>query len=286
MEKIITIPNKLNIDEASYQFLAKLQYDIYACGEDSIILDFNKCRFTAPAFTAYYGALVAMAQKWKKSIRIRASGNPEVMRYFKRSGLYDYFSDTTVSHVNQNSVPFAKVSLDDWTIMNYIDKIIELAPITLSDACRGSLFKNIYEIFNNATDHSKSSCGVFACGHWMPNKNQLIFSVCDTGTGIPRLVKQQNPDMASIDAVKWALQRGNSTKQLTDGAPRGLGMADLKDFTELNDGALIIFSNDVYYNCSKGGKGVSLPYDIVGTLITVVITADYEHIYLLKEEQS
>lgn len=120
----------------------------------------------------------------------------------------------------------------------------------------------------------------------MPYKRKLIFSVCDTGTGIPRLVKQQHSGITSIEAINWALTRGNSTKQLTDGVPRGLGMADLKKFTGLNNGALIIFSNDVYYNCSKENEKIQLPYDIIGTLITLIITADDEHIYILKEEQS
>lgn len=286
MEKIITIPNKLNINEYSYKFLAKTQYDIYACNESDIILDFQDCQFIAPAFTAYFGVLMEMAKKWGKSVNIRSPHSLKVMNYFKNSGFYNYYSGNKYNYANPNSIPFTKVNLDDCNLINYIDNILDLAPITLSPDCRDSLFKNIYEIFNNATDHSNSSCGVFACGHWMPNKNQLIFSVCDTGTGIPRLVKQQNSNMTSIDAIKWALQRGNSTKQMTDGAPRGLGMADLKDFTELNNGSLIIFSNDVYYNHSKNREEIRLPYDVLGTLITVIITADREHIYTLKEEQS
>lgn len=286
MEKIITVPTRLNIDTSSYHFLAKLQYDIYACHETSIILSFDNCIFTHAAFTAYFGALKTVAQKWGKDVSIFSENNSKILNYFKKSGLYEYYSMTTDSYTNQNAIPFNKVNLDDRNIINYIDNIINLAPIKLSDACRDLLFKNVYEIFSNATEHSKSSCGVFACGHWMPNKKKLIFSVCDTGTGIPRLVKQQYSSITSIEAINWALQRGNSTKQLTDGVPRGLGMADLKDFTGLNNGALIIFSNDVYYNCSKENEKIQLPYDIVGTLITLIITADDEHIYILKEEQS
>lgn len=286
MDKIIHIPNKLNIDKASYQFLAKLQYDIYTSNESFIILDFNGCQFTAPAFTAYFGALVALTRKWNKNIHFRSKQNTKITEYFINSGLYDYFTESKSSHINQNAIPFTKVNLDDDNLINYIDNILKLAPITLSAACQDSLFKNIYEIFNNAIEHSDSSCGVFSCGHWMPNKRQLIFSVCDTGSGIPNRVKQREPDITSINAIKWALKRGNSTKQLTDGVPRGLGMADLKDFTKLNQGSLIIFSNDVYYNCSKSESGIQLQYDIVGTLITVVITADDEHIYILKEEHS
>ena len=37
MEKIITMPSTLNIDEEAYRFLGKLQYDIYFCKEKDII---------------------------------------------------------------------------------------------------------------------------------------------------------------------------------------------------------------------------------------------------------
>lgn len=61
---------------------------------------------------------------------------------------------------------------------------------------------------------------------------------------------------------------------------------DLKDFIKLNNGDLNIFTNDIYYNCSTEETTTSLRYDILGTLITLTITADYNHVYILKEERS
>lgn len=285
MEKIITMPYTLNINEDAYQFLGKLQYDIYSCVENSVILDFSQCIFSHTAFTAYFGALRALSQKWGKSVTFNTvEGN--VRKYFLKSGLYDYFAPSNVNHINGNSIPFAKVNLDDESLVNYIGNILDLAPITLSAKCSDLLFKNIYEIFTNAVEHSNSHYGVFACGHWMPQKKKLVFSVCDTGIGIPRLIKQKNPNFSSIQALDWALKSGNSTKQLSDGVPRGLGLSDLKAFIKLNNGSLNIFTNDVYYNCSTNETTASLRYDILGTLITITITADYNHIYILKEERS
>ncbi len=283
----ILIPNKLNIDADSYLFLAKLQYDIFSCKDTDIDLNFSECRFSHPAFTAYFGTLISIGKRWNKKVRLVAGQNNRIWDYFLKSGIYDYYFNKKTGHINQNSIPFTQISLEEDVLMQYIDdNILRLAPIVLSPACRKMLFKNIYEIFINAIEHSRSENGVFSCGHWMPNKRQLIFSVCDTGTGIPRLVKRQHPDISSVDAIHWALQRGNSTAQLNSGVPRGLGLADLKDFTELNKGSLIIFSNNVYYNCSDNGVKVPMRYEIVGTLITIIITADDEHIYILKEERT
>lgn len=285
MEKIITVPPTLNINEDAYQFLGKLQYDVYSCKENVVILDFCQCKFSHAAFTAYFGALKSLAQKWGKNVVFYTADN-NVRRYFLDSGLYDHFSQSTETHNNKNSIPFTKVNLDDESLVDYIGNILDLAPITLSEKCRDLLFKNIYEIFSNAVEHSHSKYGVFACGHWMPQKKKLVFSVCDTGTGIPRTIKQKNASLSSAQALDWALKRGNSTKQLSDGVPRGLGLSDLKDFIQLNNGDLNIFTNDVYYKCSDTEATTSLRYDILGTLITLTITADYNHVYILREERS
>ena len=284
MEKIIQVPSTLNITEDSYRFLSKLQFILYKSPESHIVLDFDSCRFTHAAFTAYFGGLRLLCQHWGKSLIFKASPNGRIQTYFKRSGLYDFFTSSNSKHTNSNSIPFAQVRLDDDSIINYIDNILYLAPIRLSDDCRALLFKNIYEIFNNAIEHSQALCGVYSCGHWMPTQKQLIFSVYDTGLGIPRRIKRVKPDLSSSEAMNWALKLGTSTLQLSNGVPRGLGLYDLKQFISLNNGALNILSNDVYYSYTGSEQTTALGYDILGTLITITITADYDHIYILRKE--
>ena len=106
----------------------------------------------------------------------------------------------------------------------------------------------------------------------------------DTGIGIPSLVKEEiNENMSSHDAINWALQRGNSTKQLIHGIPRGLGLSDLYDFIRLNDGALNIFTNDIYFEYKKGNTSYELlSFPIIGTFIGITIKADYNHIYTTR----
>lgn len=173
MDKIITMPPALNINKDAYQFLGKLQYDIYSCEEPSIVLDFTPCTFSDAAFTAYFGALRSLAQKWEKNVKFKTTAG-NLQRYFLNSGLYDHFTSSTIKHANKNSIPFTQVNLDDDSLVDYIGNILDLAPITLSEKCRDSLFKNIYEIFTNAVEHSNSQFGVFACGHWMPTKKSLF----------------------------------------------------------------------------------------------------------------
>lgn len=286
MEKTFKIPKYLNLQWDSFEYLAELQHNILISNYNKVILDFSECEYTNAAFTAFIGALGDICENKKIRFLIRSKKQSKVNQYFKRSGLYNYIVDDEIKYINENAIPFSKITLDDEFIIEYIDRILSLAPIKISSDCKRLLFRNIYEIFNNSIDHSEAKMGVFSCGHWMPVKKELVFSIYDTGKGIPKLIKSKiDNTFSSSQALKWALVRGNSTKQLNDGTPRGLGLSDLIDFIKLNHGSIQIMSNDILYE-NKDGEVVIKPLlnSIVGTLISIKIVADYEHIYILQNK--
>lgn len=282
MQKIIKMPRILsNNVYNTYNYLAKLQNIIIDCPEDEIILDFSSCPFSHAIFTAFIGSLSVWAMRFRKSITYRFKRGSQLSSYFKHSGLYNFITGDTVDYTNGNTIPFRKVHMDDSEIIDYIDNILKLAPVKLSGNAEEILFKNIYEIFNNSVDHANANNGVYACGHWMPNKKELVFSVYDTGIGIPARIKTQiNRDFTSKDALEWALIKGNSTKQLDDGTPRGVGLSDLKNFIYLNKGAFNIVSNDIYYSYNQEDTYIYLDRPIIGTMISFIIRNDEEHIYI------
>jgi hypothetical protein len=260
-------------------FLSKVQNSIIDANESHIILDMSNCNFLHAIFTSYLGSMAYIGRFFGKSITYRTNRGSKLNAYLKDSGLYNHFIANADTGKNPNAIPFSSISLDEDFIIDYIGNILDLAPISLTDQAHEVLFKNIYEIFNNAVDHARSSMGVFACGHWMPTKKHLAFSVYDTGIGIPSLVKEKiNTISSSEEALQWALGRGNSTKQLMLGTPRGLGLSDLHSFIKLNDGALNIFSNDIYYQYRRNEIIQSIPSHSIGTLIGITIIADYDHI--------
>lgn len=230
---------------------------------------------------AFIGALKPLCKGSKKQLNYKFDKTSKLYQYFKRSGLYEYLYKTDTSYINDNAIPFSEIHMDEDSIIEYINRILELAPIELSSNAESYVFKNIYEIFSNSSDHSNATHGVFSCGHWMPNKKCLVFSVYDTGIGIPALIKSKiDSNLNSSDALKWALKTGNSTKQLCNGTPRGLGLSDLLEFIGLNEGSLYILSNDIYYSYENGYETFrTVSYPIIGTMISFVIIADYNHIY-------
>lgn len=275
---------ELNNDIESFRVLSKLQYDTLACESDEVIWDFSDCSFSHAVFTSFIGAMTDICADNGKIIKYRMDVTKQLYIYFKKSGLYDYLmNNDSKENTNQNALPFWKVAKDEKELMDYIDTIINLSKIRIDDEARQVLFRNIYEIFVNAKDHSNERCGVFSCGHWMPRSKYLVFSLYDTGIGIPDLVKNKvDGSMSDIDALKWAMVSGNSTRQFELGVPRGLGLADLKKFVSLNNGRLTILSGGVFYDFNRNREEIldKFQYKTIGTLVCVTIDQDKEHIYV------
>ena len=280
MPKYITASNK------TYNILADLQYDIICCPENTIILSFEDCKFCYPLYTAFIGALSIIAITHQKRLIYRTAEGTKLHNYIMTSGLYTFITKDGEDHTNKNSIPFTEINMEEGSVIEYIDNILQLAPIRLAEKANEVLFNNIYELLNNASEHSKATKGVYACGNWMPKRKELVFSVYDTGIGIPALVKEKIDDtLSSRDAILWSLARGNSTKQLIENTPRGIGLPLFKNFIEVNQGYFSIVSNDICYIYNNREKFYSLNHPIVGTIISFVIRSDTEHIYTVKQKQ-
>ena len=104
------------------------------------------------------------------------------------------------------------------------------------------------------------------------NKNEFYFSGYDKGIGIPQSVRNYMKDnsISSIEAIKWALEKGNST--LEKDFTRGIGFSLLEDFRKACKGKITIISEDVIYeSTSKGPNVKKLTNKVPGTLFTFKI---------------
>ena len=285
----INIKKRVNQNYADFDYFSKIHKSVIETDDDNIVFNFENCKFMHAGYTAWFGGTIMICDSLGKNVNVQTKENSEIDRYLKKSGLHEYINKLSESYVNKNAIRFKHIENmngDDLEIMDYIDHILDLAPIELTDKARQTLFTNIYEIFNNACDHSESKLGLFSCGHWMPKKDELVVSIYDAGQGIPKVIRNKIKNIDdNVEALKWSLGPGNSTKQLDDGTPRGIGLSRLLRLIMLNRGALSIISDDVIFMYgNKSNKCCINRFPIKGTLVTINIVADRESLYCLKEE--
>ena len=288
--KSFDIPLRLNLDFDGYKYMSDLFSYINICRDDHITLNFSNVKYFDAGFVAFLGGMYDYFKSCGKCIQLNFPSDTRASKYFFDSGLLTYINQTGVGvPSNKNAIPFCNFKRVDDNVTNvYTNKFVDLAPITLSSRAKEHISSNIIELFTNAIDHSESPLGCYACGHWMPQHDTLVFSIYDLGVGIPNKIKGIFQNYSSEAAIKWAFGLGNSTIQLENNVPRGLGLYYLKDFICKNEGSLRILSNDIYYEYKGGGgseffKMIDAP--IHGTLITVKVLPDSFNVYCLKGEQ-
>ncbi len=182
------------------------------------------------------------------------------------------------------AIPIRRISVS--TMNAYINDALNF----FSQYCRGKdttiLDLGISEIINNVNDHARSAYGAYIFSQYYKATNQIKFAISDLGMGIPRTVndflQSQNQTLLSnIDALKWAVQLGKTTK--SQSYNKGFGLDNIiSNLREI--GTLEIYSNDVCCQLRKNGnlRFCSNPIaDFIGTLIEVNV--DINDLELLDE---
>jgi hypothetical protein len=165
--------------------------------------------------------------------------------------------------------------------------------VNLSTALKAEIVSKIFEIFMNAYGHGTSiqvlsQLGVYSCGQYDRKEKTLCLSVLDFGPGIISNVMKYNDQIKSdMDAMRWALVKGNSTEtdSVKENMPRGLGFDLLSEFVKLNKGEMRIYSNKVSAKIIDGSNFIvsETEYHLPGTLVSIKINCDNRH-YRFKSE--
>lgn len=166
-------------------------------------------------------------------------------------------------------------------------KIVTGIPAKLSERLHEDMVSRIGEIFNNASDHSQAKD--VAVSRYSKPRKKYCFVCYDTGIGIPQNVRnflsQKNNELSDADAIRWALQPGNTT---TDIAPRGQGLSLLRSFAEVNRGTIRICTGNILYTYDCNGVQPFERFDelenkFYGTLFEMDIKA-FDGMYKYKGE--
>lgn len=219
----------------------------------NILLNFSQCDFLRPNAVAFIGGLARQIESrggnvifdWESFTNEKVLNNLK-KNHFARSFLY------TVNWEIGNTIPYREdKSLNEDSIMEYLtDEWIGRGWMKVSNELKNVIVGRLWEIYCNAFEHAESKSGVFSCGQYFPNVNQLILSVVDFGHGIATNVRNffntdpRASQMKADQCLRWAFKSGNTTRP--NGMARGIGLDVLKNFFKSNSGKLEVYSNEGY----------------------------------------
>jgi anti-sigma regulatory factor (Ser/Thr protein kinase) len=210
---------------------------------------------------------------------------PAVEQILLKNDFFTYYGKKREVDVNHTTIRFQKLKPADGKYFKayVIEELIGRTELPhMSDALKEKIVETIYEIFVNAKIHSETQ-NIYACGQFFPKKNEIEFTIVDTGIGFKNKINQRFGRLLSAkDAIAWAVEDKNTTKENISG---GIGLALLKEFIGVNNGKMQIVSNDGFYQYSK--KSIlsrQFTGQFPGTVVNLQFRTDDSNNYALKNE--
>lgn len=259
-----------------------------------VTIDFSKCHFLRPNAIAFLGGLSRFLELNNRRIIIDINSirNMKVKETLAKTGFISNFTSPQQIYA-EDAIPYREDLINDVEgIMDYLTySWIGKGWVHVSPRLRDAIAGNMWEIYNNAFEHSYTPNGLFSCGHYYKKQNELILTLIDFGKGISQNVKEffinnfgdrYNKFLTNGKALQWALSNGTTTS--TSDIARGLGLNLLKEFIQLNNGRLEIYANEDYA-CISSDKETftSIKAYFQGTIIHITLICD-ECLYKFSDE--
>jgi hypothetical protein len=277
------------INDDIYDFLKLFRiWDIIKDVRSRVIFDFSKCNFLRQNAVAFLGGVARYLQAQGTEVEFMFNSLGDWIKMnLRQNGFISAFDDSDNGPWRGNSIPYLEVNDEEYVRPYLEDKWLGRGWVNISDELKHAIVGKVYEIYANAFEHSKSPVGVFSCGQYFKNLNELKLTVIDFGVGIPHNVRGYlNKDIDAVEAIAWAFKDGNSTR-IDDDYAGGLGLGLLKNFIEVNDGKMEVFSHDGYCLINKDGQHLSTVEGYFeGTIINITLRCDEAFYCLNYAEES
>lgn len=216
---------------------------------DTIYLDFYHLNWFDANLSALFGSILAKLNK-ENNLKFSTDLNflKEHFDVLFRNGFLR--SDQKVDDEQQSTVSLKSFNPDDKDgFIDYIenDLLNHRGMPTFSDLEKDGIIDSLIEVFCNIQIHSKSKEPFYACGQYYPKQGFLAFSMVDLGVGfLPAIEEKTNGTInTSYDAIKWALERRNTTKR---DSPGGLGLYNLNSYFAKTNGNFQIITGDTFWS--------------------------------------
>jgi len=286
--QIIYIPT-LNDGEDDFRQLFEIWSQTNDYFED-VLFDLSRCKFLRPNAVAFLGGLARLIESRVGTVVFdwTTLRNDWVKNTLSQNGFAGSFGSFS-SGWSGHSIPYREDRFRDAnSIVDYLENYwLGRGWVHVSPRLRDAIIGHVWEIYNNAFEHSGSEIGVFSCGQHFYTQNELILSVVDFGQGIPAKVRtflSSDPradQLTAAGCLRWAFQRGSTTKA---DEPGGLGLDLLKEFVRINQGKLEVYSNEGYAMINKDGEQYeNTDISFEGTVVHITLRCD-EKLYRFRDE--
>ena len=282
------IPIKLFTDLTGYSFISSLYHSVSGQEDKELIVDFSSCQKIDGNLAAALGAVLDKLLHEGYSIRLSTPIKKRVRQAFSRNHFFRAWEVKTNTEDRENYIDYKKFkSNDSESFKRYVDEgLIHKQKFPKhSQLAADKIIESIYEIYANATMHGRTEY-VYSCGEYKEETHILEMTIVDCGVTIPMnvnnfLALHSQPPLSDCDTIKWAFVEGHTTKNI----PGGLGLAILKDFIQLNNGAIQVISGRGMIEI-RGPKVEQFLIDIgfPGTIVNMRFNFDDEKKYIMANE--
>ncbi|MBD2726694.1 ATP-binding protein [Nostoc sp. FACHB-892] len=279
--QIPTVNDNLDDFDSLFQLWQKVNQD---CSE--VIFDFSKCWFLRPNAVAFLGGLIRLIESQGRKVTFQQHTLHKKVKINLQQNGFMYAFCQDMEPWQGNSIPYRedpKQNKDE--LVQYLaEQWLGRGWVHVSQNLQKLIVATVLEIYANAFEHGRTDIGVFSCGQHYPDLKQLKLTVVDFGVGIPQNVRdfQNNPNLPADQALKWAFQKGTTTRggRVTG----GIGLDYLKQFVHINKGRLQILSHDGCATIDEKQEVYENRQSFFGgTLVNITLLCD-ESYYALEFE--
>ncbi|GKT04487.1 histidine kinase [Furfurilactobacillus entadae] len=256
----VTMPYGIAANFSSIQFFLNQYNDLLNSGDLSnelVIFDLTKTKFISAEMVSLFGALIEKLKLQGALVQIDII-NSKPFDVLSRNGFLKQFNmGKNKTDPYGTTIPyFSNYSQDDTAVVDFLQNHVfgnnNWPHHLLNNAGEIEVINTaILELSRNIYEHSGSNT-LYMCGQFFPQKQRIRFMITDTGVSIPFNVEKHTSIMYKndYDYIRWAVQRGNSTKNTP---ASGLGLFEIAN-NLMHGGEFTIISRTGYWKQNSSGS--------------------------------
>lgn len=285
----IIVPDNVKSNYAGYNFIIGLITKYSSISNTEIVFNFRNVYFIEANLFAIIGTFFEILDSNNNSIRVTNFTN-DVLTILRKNGFLVRFGYNKLIDNYDTSLQYKKfTSNDDIGFNSYIEhELLNKQDFPRHSTRLGKeIIKSIFEIYENARTHGRCDY-IHTCGQFFPRQSDkpLHFTIVDKGVNIKQNVSLfLRRDIAAVEAIDWAMKKGNTTK--TGDTSGGLGLGLIFEFITHNKGRVQVISSDGFYEYHNGivsKKTLNSAFE--GTIINICFNLnDNNHYRLVVEDK-